>query len=144
MPGDNRGGMERRRFLKAVIAGLGTAGAAALVWPAVRLMSPLGARTTVEPISVPRKDIPPGGTREVTVQGTPVIVIDRESEGFIALSKVCTHLGCLVEYQPQQKILLCPCHAGKFDLSGNVISGPPPSPLKKFPLTVQKDYILVG
>ncbi|GAB4390309.1 MAG: Rieske (2Fe-2S) protein [Thermodesulfovibrionales bacterium] len=136
--------MERRSFLKALAAGLGAAGGAALIWPGVRVLEPRGAREAVEPLRISRADLPPGGTLEVTFQGSPVIVINREAEGYTALSKVCTHLGCLVEYSAEQKILICPCHAGKFDLSGNVISGPPPSPLKRFPVTVEADYILVG
>ena len=65
-------------------------------------------------------------------------------KGFVALSKVCTHLGCLVEYDSAKKRLLCPCHAGIYSLDGNVISGPPPKPLHKYPVKVQGEEIVVG
>ncbi|MGW8273276.1 MAG: QcrA and Rieske domain-containing protein [Thermodesulfovibrionales bacterium] len=72
------------------------------------------------------------------------IVINRTDKGLIAFSKVCTHLGCLVAYDEDSKALICPCHAGTFDLEGNVISGPPPKPLTKLPLKVEGDNIIIG
>ena len=49
-----------------------------------------------------------------------------------ALSLVCTHLGCLVEWSPERRQLICPCHRASFDLGGNVLEGPPPRPLRAF------------
>jgi len=51
-------------------------------------------------------------------------------EGMIAMSAVCTHLGCTVgkvEWGYQ-----CPCHGSKFDSSGRVLAGPAPTPLPRF------------
>jgi Rieske Fe-S protein len=50
---------------------------------------------------------------------------------FIAISAGCTHLGCIVTWDEEQNIFKCPCHEGKFDAEGRVISGPPPAPLKR-------------
>jgi len=66
--------------------------------------------------------------KKVSVGGKPVLVV-RTDKGFTALSAVCTHLGCLVEFDAARKIVLCPCHAGTFDLNGQVTGGPPPRPL---------------
>jgi Rieske Fe-S protein len=49
----------------------------------------------------------------------------------IAISADCSHLGCIVTWDEGQKIFKCPCHQGKFDVNGRVISGPPPAPLKR-------------
>ncbi len=49
----------------------------------------------------------------------------------IAISAGCTHLGCIVTWDEDQKIFKCPCHDGRFDADGKVISGPPPAPLKR-------------
>ncbi len=50
--------------------------------------------------------------------------------GFRAFGAVCTHLGCIAAWKQDENIILCPCHLGKFDPNtGNVIAGPPPSPL---------------
>ncbi len=60
-----------------------------------------------------------------------------------ALSLVCTHLGCLVEWSPERRQLICPCHRASFDLGGNVLEGPPPRPLRSFEVSVQGDRVLV-
>ena len=60
-----------------------------------------------------------------------------------ALSLVCTHLGCLVEWSPARRQLVCPCHRAAFDLGGNVLEGPPPRPLRSFDVSVQGDRVLV-
>lgn len=60
-----------------------------------------------------------------------------------ALSVVCTHLGCLVEWSPERKQLLCPCHRAAFGLEGNVIEGPPPRPLPTFQVSLAGDRVLV-
>lgn len=53
-----------------------------------------------------------------------------------ALSAVCTHLDCIVQYLSDQSILWCACHNGKYDLQGRNISGPPPRPLEKYEVHV--------
>lgn len=49
----------------------------------------------------------------------------------IAISAACSHLGCIVTWDEEQKIFKCPCHNGRYDAQGRVISGPPPRPLKR-------------
>ena len=53
----------------------------------------------------------------------------RKREGFHALSSVCTHLGCITRFQPDQNIIACPCHGSHYDLNGDVLAGPAPRPL---------------
>jgi len=60
-----------------------------------------------------------------------------------ALSLVCTHLGCLVEWSPKRRQLVCPCHRAAFDLGGNVLEGPAPRPLRAFDVSVQGERVLV-
>lgn len=60
--------------------------------------------------------------------GSPDIVI-RDSEGKLAaFSAVCTHAGCTVGFEGG--VIVCPCHGGEYSAeTGEVIAGPPPSPL---------------
>jgi len=44
----------------------------------------------------------------------------------IVLSSICPHLGCPVNWQPDQTRFYCPCHGGIFDVSGQHAGGPPP------------------
>jgi len=53
----------------------------------------------------------------------------RRDDGFCALSAVCTHLGCVTRYRPDDAIIACPCHGSRFSLEGEVLSGPAPRPL---------------
>ena len=54
----------------------------------------------------------------------------RLKEGFRALSSVCTHLGCVTRYRPDEGIIACPCHGSRFGLDGEVLGGPAPRPLR--------------
>ena len=57
------------------------------------------------------------------------IYVVRASEGFFALSAVCTHLGCLTTWNPELGIIKCPCHGSQFKTTGQKIAGPAPKPL---------------
>ncbi len=46
------------------------------------------------------------------------------TKGPLAVSRRCTHLGCIVNYHETGKIFLCPCHQSKFHWDGRYISGP--------------------
>jgi len=60
-----------------------------------------------------------------------VYVLTEDGQNFIAMSNVCTHLGCRVRWVAEQNKFFCPCHNGVFDMYGNVLSGPPPCPLDR-------------
>jgi nitrite reductase/ring-hydroxylating ferredoxin subunit len=40
-----------------------------------------------------------------------------------ALSSVCTHMGCTLQFRPDWQDLRCPCHGASFDLSGRLANG---------------------
>ena len=134
----------RREFLQKVLAILGLTTLASFVYPLARYFSPPAEESTAKQLVLSKKEIAVGDAKEVVFNNTPCIVINRPDKGFVALSRVCTHLGCLVEYQKDKKRLLCPCHAGTYDLAGSVTSGPPPKPLLQFPLKVEGDSLIIG
>ena len=74
------------------------------------------------------------GWYETTAQA--VVFLDREGEGYRALSAVCQHLGCRVRWDAPRKQFRCPCHGGVYDRDGHVVSGPPPRPLERLPVRV--------
>jgi cytochrome b6-f complex iron-sulfur subunit len=65
-----------------------------------------------------------------SLRGTPFVLVASAS-GATALSLVCTHARCIVRWEDAEKRFLCPCHKGSFDAEGRVLSGPPPSPLRR-------------
>ena len=62
----------------------------------------------------------------------------------IAVSAGCTHLGCIVTWDEDGKIFKCPCHDGRYDADGKVISGPPPLPLRRHPAKIENGKIFLA
>jgi cytochrome b6-f complex iron-sulfur subunit len=56
-------------------------------------------------------------------------------DGLMALSMVCTHLGCLYAWVDANGRFECPCHGSKFERNGEYIEGPAPRNLDRFALT---------
>jgi cytochrome b6-f complex iron-sulfur subunit len=135
---------DRRGFLQFLLAALGLTVLGCFVYPLVRFLSPSAGAGPESTITIDKKDVPLGGAKDLVLNDLPIIIINRPEKGYIALSRVCTHLGCLVDYQKGTEVLLCPCHGGKFDLDGNVISGPPPQPLPRLALKVEGNSLVIG
>jgi len=57
------------------------------------------------------------------------VLIRRDPEGVFAISLVCTHLGCITRVESDGSFT-CPCHGSRFDVDGEVVQGPAPSPLR--------------
>src|SRR3972149_8940200 len=62
---------------------------------------------------------------------------------FIAMSNICTHLGCRVRWIAERQQFLSPCHNGVFDKYGNVVSGPPPRPLDEFETKIEDGNLFI-
>jgi cytochrome b6-f complex iron-sulfur subunit len=72
------------------------------------------------------------------------VLLMREIDGLLsAIETVCTHLGCAVFYRPDKDIFECPCHQGVFDAQGNPVSGPPETPLQRYPLEVRDGKVFI-
>jgi len=120
--------------------------AVAAAWVGTFVQSKLFPQATAQeakPVTFPMSELPVGGTKYVTYGGVPAIVI-RSRESIKAYSLVCTHLGCIVEWQEEVQEFYCACHDGRFDQFGEVIAGPPPVPLERFPLSVEDETVIVG
>jgi Rieske Fe-S protein len=86
----------------------------------------------------------PGGALDVSAAaGAPAYLI-RRGGSLRMLSAMCTHAGCLVTWQKQRSLFVCPCHGGTYDGQGAVLSGPPPRPLDQLPITVENGTVYLG
>lgn len=74
----------------------------------------------------------PGVSRLVRFGSQPVLVFRTAGGELHALSGVCTHLRCTLEYRADLAQIACPCHDGRFTQEGTPISGPPPGSLAPF------------
>jgi len=89
---------------------------------------PVGAKKIGNISQVP---VNTAGTVTDPKTGDPAIIVHTSGSSFFAYDAVCTHAGCTVQYDPQQRLLVCPCHGGTFDPAhgAQVVAGPPPTPL---------------
>jgi cytochrome b6-f complex iron-sulfur subunit len=58
--------------------------------------------------------------------------LSNTDQGVMALYKVCTHLGCLYNWNSQEGKFICPCHGSQFQPNGTYIQGPAPRNLDRF------------
>lgn len=80
-------------------------------------------------------DLPEAGTAPENMPAVK-IWLSNTDQGVTALYKVCTHLGCLYNWNTQENKFLCPCHGSQFQLDGEYIRGPAPRSLDRFVLQV--------
>jgi cytochrome b6-f complex iron-sulfur subunit len=74
---------------------------------------------------------------------TPFYVVRLDASRVVALSAVCTHVRCILGFDRERHGLACPCHDGRFDLAGNVLSGPPPRPLPTYQVSIRAGEVFV-
>jgi cytochrome b6-f complex iron-sulfur subunit len=86
--------------------------------------------------------------------------VTRVPEGFLALYWKCPHLGCTVPWKEtdpvmggppgagdtpfaQQGRFNCPCHGSLYNRYGQIVQGPAPRPMDRFPVTIDGGKIMV-
>ncbi len=136
----------RRRFLRWLLGLSVVSSIAMIVTPVVGFLVPpktKGGGGGDKVLAGKTADIPPGAGKIVAMGSRPVIVINAP-QGPTAFSAICTHLGCIVQWDSTAKQIHCPCHDGVFNpATGAVVSGPPPSPLPPVRVTVENDQIFL-
>ena len=138
------GAESRRKFLIASLGGVAALAAGAIIYPIYRYLAPVNEKETGVKVSFAESDVPPGGAKFFQFRGETGVVIRKRGGELVALSAVCTHLGCIVQWQSDRQDFLCPCHAGRYSAEGKVVSGPPPKPLVRLPFTVANGTITIG
>ena len=63
--------------------------------------------------------------------------------GFLAISRKCTHLGCVLPWVAEHEQFECPCHASVFDNRGEVLKSPAPRALDLHPISFNGKNIIV-
>ena len=74
----------------------------------------------------------------------PGLLVRTPDGEYRAYEATCTHLNCTVQYRADLQQVWCACHDGFYDLSGRVISGPPPRPLEQYQVNVAQGEIVVS
>jgi Rieske Fe-S protein len=134
------GGLDRREFLSvttlagvaAVLAACG-GGGQATTGP----ITPGPASITVKLSDFPALGSVGGIAAVGTVLLSPVAIVRTGQSSYIALSRVCTHQGCVINLSPNG--FTCPCHGSRFDSQGNVLVGPASRALSRLNAVLSAD-----
>ena len=134
----------RRKFLGVCLAGATAVAAAGAAYPVFRYLAPKSGQLGAEKQVFAVTDLPEGEAKFFEYAGSSAVLVKTKGGDLIALSAVCTHLGCIVQWEKEKQDFLCPCHGGHYAADGTVVSGPPPRPLAKIPIAVAEGKITVG
>ena len=146
-PGENE--ISRLNFIKVAVGGMCLAYAAAVGYPIYRyLNSPVqreAALSAVKDVTLAGADkLEKGAVLLFKFGPYPSMLIHHKDDSWVAFDAVCTHLGCTVQYHPEQDKIVCACHGGVYDShTGANVSGPPPKPLTRFQIKVANGAVTV-
>jgi len=83
----------------------------------------------------------PDGPSEVVDR--KIVYLVKNGSEVRALDSTCTHLGCRTRFNSDTMQIECPCHGGVYDVTGKVIAGPPPAPLRAMTTRVDNGKVMV-
>jgi Rieske Fe-S protein len=153
---------DRRSVLKVICGAIASAIGIAIAVPAAALLSSPARRRARsggdEPVDV--------GALATLKEGQPVRVavkvkrrldawtaftgvtlgaawLTRSGEKVCALSTVCPHAGCAVDWEPSENRFRCPCHGSVFSPDGQAISGPTPRAMDSLDTQVKGGRVLL-
>lgn len=140
---------ERRFFLFTAIGAAWTfftATAVAMTLGSLRFMFP---NVLAEPPSqvntgLTKDQFEPGQVNTNWVNQFQIWIVNLpEEKKLIALSTICTHLGCTPSWLEQDQKFKCPCHGSGFYKNGINFEGPAPRPLERFAVREVDGFVLV-
>jgi cytochrome b6-f complex iron-sulfur subunit len=139
--------MHRRSFLNRFWAFFGIVAAAEFSWLGLSFMNSRKERNrpdTTESI-VTAGPVERFAPDSVTAIPNGQFYLACLADGsLLALSRICTHLGCSVPWDEEKKQFICPCHGSTFNLTGEVLTAPAPRPLDTYPVRIENGIVKVN
>ena len=142
--------LTRRTFVRLGVGAVGAGYVAAIGYPVYAYLATPARRaaeaTAVTQAALDGADALPAGSVLMFKFGAkPAMLIHHADGTWVALSAVCTHLGCTVQFEPANDRIFCACHGGVYDArTGANTGGPPPKPLAQYNVEVQDGRVLVS
>lgn len=135
-----------RRWVNLLLGGGVLASLASFLYPALRYIIPpaVPESTSRSVVAAKVNEIKRNSAKIFQFGSKPAILIRTANDEYKAVSAVCTHLSCTVQYRDDLHQIWCACHNGLYDLEGRNISGPPPRPLEVFDVHVQGEDIIAA
>lgn len=140
------GRFDRRRFLDSLLGGGFVSTIAAMAYPVWRFLIPpaSGEPVTQSVVAAQASQMKANSGVLFKFGSRPGLLIRTQDGDLQAFNAVCTHLDCTVQYKADTSQIWCACHNGLYDLSGNVVSGPPPRPLERLVVNQRGDDVVVS
>ena len=146
----------RRSFFKYISMLLGGAISSIMGWNIGRyFISPIWKQNKENWVKVAQLDALVNGVPQnlnyiqrkldgwMVVEELNSVWLSREEDNVVAFNPKCTHLGCPYRWDDEKNVFACPCHTAIFSKTGEVISGPPPRPLDRFPVKVDHGTVII-
>ena len=137
----------QRRTILDWLLGLSAFGtAAAILYPVAKFVLPPPrpkGRSKGAVLAARVSELAPGSGKVFPLGSRPAILVRTPDDKWRAFSARCTHLSCTVRYREDMHLIWCPCHDGRFDLTGKNVGGPPPRPLPEHPVVVKGGEVYV-
>lgn len=142
--------MDRREVIQRVLLG----GAALIVVPSAFT----SCEKKTEPDPEPTPGPGPAGSKITidlsladnsalnTAGGSKIIqtlLVVNTGTSYIALSSICTHESCTVNYISGAGNIQCGCHGSQFSTTGSVLAGPATSPLASYPISKSGNILTI-
>jgi Rieske Fe-S protein len=141
----------RRQFLKTLVTSAGAvAAASALDVGFFRLAKSSPAPVTVAvPVAEHDEFNAVGGAVVVAVPevesvGGKIIVVRSAENTYNAIAAKCTHKGCIIGYDADNKRFECPCHGSQYGLDGSVLHGPTVKPLQAYSVSIANGIVSIS
>ena len=136
----------RRNLLSWLLGGGLVTSFASFLYPVIKFVNPpqISEAAVNEVVAGKIQDLKPNTGKIVKFGNKPALLVRVSETEFKAFSAVCTHLNCTVQYQESSRQIWCACHNGTYDMSGRVVSGPPPKPLEEYPVLLRGEEVVIS
>jgi len=149
----------RRDFLGLAFGSVAAVGGVLALGAMKATWDPLPSVMAAGFTTVDLSTIKPGEFRKVVWRGKPIFILRKDKtkfkkcdnrdtkvngEDFLVVIGLCTHLGCIPEWLPDQNKFYCACHGGEYNACAVNIFGPPPRPLDIPPYKITGTKMVLG
>jgi Rieske Fe-S protein len=87
------------------------------------------------------KRLQPGTGKVIEIDGEKIAAYRDDAGTIHALNPVCTHAKCIVNWNSEEKSWDCPCHGARFNIHGQVLTGPATRDLPKISVPTTADPV---
>ncbi|AFZ14338.1 Rieske (2Fe-2S) iron-sulfur domain protein [Crinalium epipsammum PCC 9333] len=67
----------------------------------------------------------------------------KDANKILAVNPTCSHKACIIGWQADQSVFICPCHNSKFTPDGKFLNPPANKPLQVYQAKIEGEQVLV-